>query len=397
MRDVILVTIALAIGAALGTGQYLSATSGERNVFQVTKLQEKLPQVETTPDGKHGRVEVVNDSLHDFGSMDKGEEGSHTFVIRNAGDGDLQLKLLDTSCKCTLAKFDHAVLKPGEEKEVTLEWKTVDYSETFSQNARIQTNDPTKRQLELRVIGRVVVPIRPIPEAIAMGNFQVANGFDVAFDIHSYRSPDLKVTGWRWVDSEDDSLLSVELQTIGSDDPIRVADPTIASLERVRILGRPGLPIGPFRRVLEVTTDPPTIDPILIPVSGSGVGAYTIDTLRRVPFDPSRNMIELGAIPSRQDKTVEISLVVRGEMADSVTVDVDPEGYEPAGFIEVKVKPKQRFGAIASFPIEVRIVGNGSTVSRLGPTPDLLGKFTLRTDDPTTPKIEVYIKFALVQ
>jgi len=397
MREVILLAVALMIGTAIGAGQYLAATSGERNEFQVAKLVDQVPGVEEEIDGKRGKLEVTNGVLHNFGSMDKGETRSHTFILKNVGDGSLQLKLLDTSCKCTLADFDYAVLEPGEEKEVTLEWSSIDYVESFSQNARIQTNDIERRQLELKVIGKIVIPIRPTPEAIAMGQFKVTDGFDVSFDVYAFKADGLKVTGWEWIDSANTDRLLVQPNEIAADDPTLVRDPSIRSAVRVHVIGNPGLPIGPLRNTLRIDTDPPTPDPILISIAGTGVGAYTIDTLRRVPFDVDRNMIEIGTVSAQRDKTIEVALVVRGEAAETVEITVDQEAIDPADHLQVTVKPKQRFGPIASFPIEIRLVGNGSSISRLGPTPELLGKIVLRTTDPSTPTIEVYVKFAIVQ
>lgn len=397
MRELKLLAIALVIGIAIGGGQYFYATVGEENVFQVTKLVDQLPAEVVSAEGLKGKLEVLNGELHDFGSMDKGESKSHTFVLKNVGDGPLQLKLLETSCKCTLADFDFAVLQPGETKDVTLEWKSPDYVESFSQNARIQTSDADRRQLELKVMGKIVVPIRPYPEAIAMGQFQVSDGFEVSINVYAFKAESLKVVGYEWMEPGNVENLEVTSVEIPADDPVRADDPSMKSAVRVNVVGRPGLPIGPFRNALRIDTDPPAAEPIIVGVNGSGVGSYTIDTLRRVPFDASRNMIDIGTIPAARDKVIEVALVVRGAAAETVEISIDPAGISPSDHMQVTVKPKQRFGPIASFPVEIRLTGNGTSISRLGPTPDLLGKFVLKTTDPTTPTIEVYVKFALVQ
>ena len=61
---------------------------------------------------------AVAEPMHDFGKMVKGENGEHTFVLRNTGDEPLQVAGVRPSCGCTVAEFDR-VIPPGGEGKVT--------------------------------------------------------------------------------------------------------------------------------------------------------------------------------------------------------------------------------------------------------------------------------------
>lgn len=397
MRTIVLLLTTIGGGAALGYGQHLWKTYGEENRFDISKAVGHVPVAETTEAGELPTATVVDGLIYNFGTMDKGETRQHTFVIRNDGKVPLKLKLRDTSCKCTLAEFDEAEVPPGGTQPVTLEWKSPDYTDAFSQNARIQTNDPSNRLLELRVIGRISVPIRPMPEQLFVGEIPVAEGFEGAIDLLAFKADSLQVASIEWLQPDPDRRLEVVPEPIAADDPVRVADPTIRSGVRLKVRGPAGLPLGPLRGDFRVVTDPPTIEPFDLSVQGRVVGDYTIDTLRRAPFDPQRNMIDMGTIPASQSKSLEISLIVRGGAAETVEISIDPQEIDPNAVLKAEVMPKRRLGAITSIPIRIDLVGRGETFSRLGPTPELLGKIVVRTTDPTTPVIDVYVKFALTQ
>lgn len=400
MRELIAFVICTAAGFGAAFVSYTSVFN-ERNEFEAIKTigldreAAVAAQVAAETNTEVPNVEVDGGLVYNFGSMDKGETRTHTFVIRNTGEAPLRLKLLNTSCKCTLSAFEQATIEPGDSVEVDLEWKSQDYLDSFSQNARIQTNDPDLRTLELRVVGAVVVPIRPSPEYIAVGNFQVGNGFNASVDIYGHKSENLEVTSWKWDGGSLPEGMSIETVAIAPDDPVRATDESIKSGVRLTLRGAPGLAIGPLRGDLELITDPPAPEPIVIRVSGSGIGPITIDTHRRVPYDSERNMIVLGQIGPTQTKSVEISLMIRGESNDAVEVTIDPAEIDPTGVLSATVLPKQSLGNVIRVPIKIDLDGSGGSISRLGPSPSELGKITIRTNDPTTPVIILYVKFAV--
>jgi hypothetical protein len=58
------------------------------------------------------------ETVHDFGTIDKGTPVEHTFVFRNEGDAALIISNVKTSCGCTASDYTKEVIAPGETGEV---------------------------------------------------------------------------------------------------------------------------------------------------------------------------------------------------------------------------------------------------------------------------------------
>jgi hypothetical protein len=67
---------------------------------------------------------AIEQPVHDFGTLVKGDEVSHTFVLRNTGEEPVNVVFVKPSCGCTVAEFDK-VIPPGGEGEVTVALDTM--------------------------------------------------------------------------------------------------------------------------------------------------------------------------------------------------------------------------------------------------------------------------------
>ena len=61
---------------------------------------------------------------HDFGRVVLGADAEFLFELTNTYDRDLKLVSLHSSCGCTVAKFSHSLLKPGETGAVIVQLNT---------------------------------------------------------------------------------------------------------------------------------------------------------------------------------------------------------------------------------------------------------------------------------
>ena len=397
MREMIFTAIAIALGSSIGGTVYWMQTKDEDNRFVVFKTDGSLAADVLDPrDGKQ-IVRVAGGDEYDFGTMGKKQTLKHTFVIHNDGDYPLQIKLLETSCKCTLADVDEEEIPPGNSRDLTLEWTPEDYSEQFSQNARIQTNDPEQRILELRVVGRVSVPVRPSPQELVVTRIAVAEGFSEFVDILAYEASDLEVTDVAFVDSDAAQFFDFEVRQLTADDAPIQEDSTVQSGVRVTIKGRPGLPLGPLLEVLKITTNQTADDVFEIPLMGRVVGNYELNVSGGVSFDKNRNLIDLGQMNANASKTLDLTLYIRGEDAENAQITVPVQDVEPSEVISVEVGDKKKIGALVTVPIKLTVQGNGQSLSLLGPKVQDLGRVTIRTSDQTTPTIQLFQKFALTE
>lgn len=107
--------------------------------------------------GPFGKAVVVGKRTHNFGTMEHGGSGEHSFVLRNEGDGPLKMvaRKEDHSCQCTLGSLGKEGLQPGEETTVKLTWEIKNPSSQFQHWAKVRTNDPKKPEITFRVQGLV--------------------------------------------------------------------------------------------------------------------------------------------------------------------------------------------------------------------------------------------------
>jgi hypothetical protein len=109
-------------------------------------------------------LELVGDSAFDGGSMPRGTFGRHSWVIRNVGVVPLRLRTRFTSGHSGFSLWlgeDH-VVPPGHRITVHLTWPIPSpASQPFASYATIATNDPTRPEVRLRVVGRSGSAIPP--------------------------------------------------------------------------------------------------------------------------------------------------------------------------------------------------------------------------------------------
>ncbi len=84
---------------------------------QNTKKQSEKQNVSTQVDN-NAPVMTFTQTVHDFGKMVQGEIVKYTFHFKNTGKTDLRITKVSTSCGCTVGKYPHGPVKPGEEGDV---------------------------------------------------------------------------------------------------------------------------------------------------------------------------------------------------------------------------------------------------------------------------------------
>lgn len=91
----------------------------------------------------------------DFGNKWHGEPCSTEITITNAGDAPLKILKIKSSCGCTALKPKRNELSPGESDAMVLSYNTKKNKEQVSQTITLETNDPERPRVAIRVKGVV--------------------------------------------------------------------------------------------------------------------------------------------------------------------------------------------------------------------------------------------------
>src|SRR5208282_550758 len=78
-----------------------------------------IPGGDSAPPG-HAPKAVVSDPLYDFGTALEGTMVSHTFAIKNNGQGYLDISGVKTSCGCTTGQPSKMHVAPGDTSDIAV-------------------------------------------------------------------------------------------------------------------------------------------------------------------------------------------------------------------------------------------------------------------------------------
>jgi len=125
---------------------YLSVTTAFVQLFAANTVIWAAPRI------------VVEQPVYDFGSITNGSEILHDFVIRNAGDADLKINRVISSCNaCLKAKLEKIKIAPGGESLLHARLDLQLLSGPISRTISIESNDTNSVWLILGLTG-VVIP-----------------------------------------------------------------------------------------------------------------------------------------------------------------------------------------------------------------------------------------------
>ncbi len=106
---------------------------------------------------------VLSTEEWDFGTKWHGEPCSTEITITNAGDAVLKILKIKSSCGCTALKPKQKELPPGESDSMVLTYNTKKNQVHVAQTITLQTNDPERPRVTIRVKGVVkkVYDVKP--------------------------------------------------------------------------------------------------------------------------------------------------------------------------------------------------------------------------------------------
>ncbi len=356
-----------------------------------------------------GRVELPEGSAHDFGTMKLNDKGEHTYVIKNVGEGELSLRIGESTCKCTIGSLDNATLAPGEETNVKLEWTIKTNESVFSQSAQLLTNDPINYGINLSVTGKVIREIEAVPAAWTFGEVASGEPVEISGTVFCYFDEDIFPTKMKFSDDTINKLAEFDVQPF---QPTADADGVHGNAKQgfhVKIKIKPGLRQGSvsqnfmfgFQQVGDtseiVSIDEDGDDPnfyFSTVTTGRIVGSLSMITGSRITGEEGGGYIyDFGRI-GKEDSLVGKALVVlKGSERENTKLTIGrivPSNAVKATFGEPFGK-----GSMKIFPLTIEIIPGDKPIARMGKNSGDYGAVWIESDNPIVTKMRVALKFAV--
>jgi hypothetical protein len=341
-------------------------------------------------DGPHPVVEIAEPEFN-FGTMQTYTTQSHKFVVKNVGTAPLRMRLVDTTCKCTMSKVDQSEIPPGGSTEIELEWNAESDAGPFTQSATIESNAPDMPRITLTVTGTLVSPAEVMPDQIVLTDLKRSEGTLVAAHLYA------NVQGFKVVSAEvkqegastPAEFFEVKLVELPAEKRVR---PEAVAAYEIQLRVKPGLPVGPFRQKIVVTTEPDLKTPTVIPITGNVRGDLS---MLGPGWDSAQDIFKLGDVDGTTGKTFEFSLLVRGPHRDEAkprVVRIDPDLFQVTIGEPVPVGD----GAVLKYPVTLVIPPGTPSVNRYGSSTSKLAELFIDGGHPELGELRMRFRIGVL-
>ncbi len=371
---------------------------GDREVSErIESVKREIP-----PD-QLPKLEVVGGEQFDFGVMEPGAEGKHSFVVRNVGKGPLELEVAGSTCKCTVGSLKKSTLEPGEQTEIDLTWVTKSTGEEFGQSAILKTNDPTRGELNLVIRGRVISSMTMVPRTFSFG--EVESGETIVLESVVYSFSKTPIVAVRQSFSDPDvtgrSTFSVEEISVDSTGNQELKSATQAFKVRIEIM--PGLRQGPLRDNFEFgfapksavgadgNFDEDVLFKFYAETSGRIVGAITLLENRRVFNGESGYYYTIGEVEPKSETPYRANIMLRGPKRNSIKLSIGD--VQPKGILRAELGEPLGRSTTVVVPLTLSIDPAAEPIDRMGRGNEDYGTVSIETDDPTMSPLLLKVRF----
>ncbi len=380
--------------AGVGTGVGLAVnelgTPESGDIWDARKLVTN-EEYEKILDQRGGpRPKAVMPTLeHDFGIMEAGSRGTHSFVVRNEGNAPLTLKhgKNDTSCGCTIGELSQDVVAPGEEATITLHWDVRGDGAT-RQWGKLHTNDPLYPQFTLNVSGIVRAPAKIVPAKLTFPELDSDVIHEEKFKVLVYHTDKLEIPQYLMLNPDLGAFFQAKFEPMTAEEA--AAEDALCAFHGTLSI-KPGLPQGPFQQTIRLVTVPDLNTPIEMVITGNGGGESQMLVVGR-GWDSKNERLHLGTISSSEGLTRKMDVLLRGEGHADTKLTIGK--VTPAGLKVTLGEPITLGKGIAvRFPLTIEIPVGSKSMTYPGVTGDDVGNILVKSSNPGYPDMNIPLVF----
>jgi hypothetical protein len=203
----------------------------------------------------------------------------------------------------------------------------------------------------------------------------------------------LEILSHRLVDKDTADRFAVEVLPLPPERLAEEPDALSGCLVRVTFRsgssGESGLPLGPFRQTIELTTNLKASPTISIPVVGRIGKDFTV-----YGAGWRGGVLTIGTVSRREGARRQLFLIARGPHHKEVTFAAAPPVPDLLR-VEVGETTELASGRASRTPIVIEVPKDSRPVNYLGSDDGELGLVTIRPDRPEVPDIKIRVRFAV--
>lgn len=354
--------------------------------YLMLRSADATPGSQAVEQKQQGTPRMEFDTLsYDFGVMDVGESGEHSFTVRNTGDAPLKIKVASTTCKCTMVAVPAEGIPPGESRELKLEWKTIQPIDGFRHGGTLSTNDPRYPAINVSIEGRVRARIANVPDVVSFS--QVLRGYPAeasALIISQFWD---KFT----VEIVDCSVPTVKAELMPADPAVIQGNEWIRGAHGVRLTYDASQPVGHYNGVVRYRVHVPDEPKIAETIREF---PFTIDVV--TPFTLHGRNVEANALtwgPIRQGVGRKESLLIVGRKLPK-DFKIEEVVVEPPVLQITHRRQDDGSTTTGRFTVDVELPKTAKVVNCMTPH---AATVTLKTNHPFNPQVKFYVEFAVIE
>ncbi|HEX6962558.1 MAG TPA: DUF1573 domain-containing protein [Lacipirellula sp.] len=340
-----------------------------------------------------GPTAVVGETTYNFDKMESGATDRHKFPIKNAGDSPLTVTFVSHTCKCTTVELNgkpvepgsSAVVAPGDEAVVLLEWAAKVPAGPFRHGATFETNDPKQGRLELYVEGEIVESTTLHPSMLSFSRVRVGQPAEAEMLVVSAMEPEVKILSHEVLDKELAERIDVKVEPATAEG----LPPNAKSAAKIIATYKPTGEIGPFFGSLKLTTNLEKAKNFEVPITGTVRGDIS---LFGAGWTEETGLLRLGNIESAEGVSRKLQVTIRGEHAKDTKLSVarvnPPE-------LKATLGEARPIGDVVQAPLVVEIPPDTRPMVRAGEDQGGEGEIVLATTHPDTPQVRLRVTFTV--
>ncbi len=311
---------------------------------------------------------MLDRAAHDFGVAKQQAELVTEFTLRNDGDAPLHVSDVVGTCSCTAGSISSKEIAPGATAQVKAVFRTYTLVGPYTKSVKVQTDDPDRPALELKLTVDISAGIVLEPEAFTFD--PVLTGVSPTASI---------LARWKEGSGRPFKILGVEATGTEVEFDVTPSDAPPWHGWKVALRFPKPPPVGPIQGTARIRTDDPDVPLIQAGILGSVSGkvflAQRFASVGMVPegrgstlLIPCRGFdatIDLGEVTAKSRKGVVTARAVRDPKdAKSWQIEIALPVTAPAGPVVDVVEVTT--GVPGEDRLEIRV---GGIVTKKRPEP----------------------------